>query len=124
MQAIPDGNEESPVQYTPLVYKIANANNEDRKKKKEKIKRRILRRAAKDIKDCYDPKACDKMCFDAYKYAIGISKADDNFPDLKKDMERGDVLDSCSCSDVEMSSCTSSEVDWEIHFSPPLSCLR
>ncbi|KPJ19084.1 hypothetical protein RR48_12595 [Papilio machaon] len=124
MQAMPDGNDESLEQFTPLIYKIANADNEDRKNKKERLKRRILRRAAKDIKDSYNPKACDEICLNAYKHAVGILKSDDYFTGVKKDMEKGDILDSCSCSDIELSSCTSSEVDWEIHFSPPLSCLR
>lgn len=124
MQVTPEANDALSERYSPLVYRVAKANNEDRNKKKERIKRRLLRRVAKDIfSDAYDPNVCDNVCLEAYKQAVGLPSRGDELTCMRH-ADQDALLNSCSCSDEEVSSsCTSSEVDWEIQFSPPKHCL-
>ncbi|CAH2073200.1 unnamed protein product, partial [Iphiclides podalirius] len=123
MQAMAEGNDATTERYSPVIYRIAKADNEDRKRKKDRITRRLARRAVKDIlPDSYDPKACNNVCLEAYKQAVGLPNSYDEPSNLHEN-NQDILLDSCSCSENDVSSsCTSSEIDWEIQFTPPKYC--
>ncbi|CAG5051143.1 unnamed protein product [Parnassius apollo] len=126
IQTTPAFNVLSREEYSPLIYRIAKADNEDRIKKKNRIKRRLVRRATNDIWiDNNNTKDCDNVCLEAYKQAVGLpNSGGKSFENHCSELEAIDMPDSCFCSDNDISSsCASSEVDWEIHFSPPSACL-
>lgn len=105
---------------TPLVYKVESETNKARKKKKDRIQRRLIKNAVTNVwPKTFEAANCDDICLKALKESVGILSFDET--DV---FVRGDELknnDSCSCEDDEVSSsCTSSDVDWEIGFTPPL----
>ncbi|XP_045781744.1 uncharacterized protein LOC123878544 [Maniola jurtina] len=119
LQASADKQKELNEQYTPLIYKIETLNNKAKIKKKEKIQRRLTRAALNGAwSDPVYPEACENVCLPAYKQAVGIlPESGDDRIDFQ---EHVDDSNSCSCDDEEISSsCESSDVDWEIHFTPP-----
>lgn len=107
MQVTPEKFEENVEQYDPLIYEIESVNNKSKVKKKERLQKRLVRAAVKEVwSDQYQPDAC-KMPLEG------------NFKAIEEEVE---AVNSCSCEDDEVSvSCSSSEVNWEIHFTPPLT---
>lgn len=120
MQVTPEKFEENVEQYDPLIYEIESVNNKSKIKKKERLQRRLVRAAVKDVwSDPYHPDACKNICLDTYERAIDIMPLERNFKAIEEEIE---TVNSCSCEDDEVSgSCSSSEVNWEIHFTPPLT---
>ncbi|KAM3961312.1 uncharacterized protein ACR2FA_004650 [Aphomia sociella] len=108
---------------SPLVYKITKANNEDRIKKLEKKKQRLIRNAVGDVWcDLYHPDVCERTCQKAYKRTIGLLPFDANNSDriCESDEEGMENINSCLCDDEnDSSNCSSTDINWEIHFSPP-----
>nr|AON96575.1 hypothetical protein [Bicyclus anynana] len=119
LKATPDNPDECTEQCTPLIYKIESDNNKVKIKKRDKIQKRLIKAAVNEVwSDPYQPEACEDICLPAYQRAMGVfpESGDDYVPNkFPKDP------DSCSCDDEEISStCNSSEVEWEIHFTPPI----
>lgn len=125
MQVEPGKDEVNVDNCSPLIYKIAPEDNEDRIKGKERKQRRLIRKAVKEVwSDHYDPDICQKnACFKAYQHAIGLLPYDPNNSvcNCPEEKDADDDLNSCSWDDIDVSSeCSSLDVDWEIHFSPPI----
>ncbi|KAJ0180762.1 hypothetical protein K1T71_004166 [Dendrolimus kikuchii] len=124
MQVAPS-NKDSNEEYTPIIYRIARENNEDYVKQKKRKERRLIRQMVKNVwQDPYHPEICEETCLKAYKQAIGAVPFDPNNLECicpeEKDVE---TIASCSCDDADVSSdCSSLDLDWEIHFSPPIAC--
>lgn len=125
MQTAPENNEGSNEQYTPLVYKIAKADNKDKLAKLELKRRQLVKEIIGDFEDPYHPDVCEKTCLKAYKQAIGLLPLDPNRPDCTcSDGAAGQdsLKESCHCYYDDVSSdCSSMDIDWEIHFSPPIA---
>lgn len=102
----------------PLVFEIASADNEDKIRARARKKRRLINRAVDEVwTDPYNPDACRDVCYKVYKQAIGLDPFGPYDPEcncLEQELE----TESCSCGTLE-SDCSSLDVDWEIHFSPP-----
>ncbi|CAH2246444.1 jg25513 [Pararge aegeria aegeria] len=117
LQATPESPDLSPNQCTPLIYKIESAKDKAKLKRKDNIRRRLVNAAVKEVwSDPYHPEACEKVCLPAFQQTIG------NFPETGDDHifdeAQNDFDSSCDDGDIS-SSCNSSEVNWEIHFTPP-----
>ncbi|CAH2086063.1 unnamed protein product [Euphydryas editha] len=121
MQVTPYKSEENTEQYKPLIYEIESINNIYKVKQKERLQRRLVRAAVNKVwSDPYHPNACENICLNTYKQAVGILPLEENCKATTKE-EEIETINSFSCDDDEVSlSCTSSEVNWEIHFTPPL----
>lgn len=119
MQVMPEKFEENVERCDPLIYEIESVNNKSKIKKKERLQRRLIRAAVKKVwSDTYNPDACKNICLDTYERAFDTLPLEGNY----KAIEEVETVNSCSCEDDEVSvSCSSSEVNWEIHFTPPLT---
>ncbi|XP_011549567.2 uncharacterized protein LOC105381523 [Plutella xylostella] len=103
--------------YTPLIYKIASANNEEKIKKKERYEQRLIDKVWDKFEDPVHPDVCQTRCLKAYQQAIGQLPAGEC---ICPQSEVVDVDRSDSSDDEDTSSyCSSLDVDWEIHFTPP-----
>lgn len=123
MQVTGDNGEGNVEHYNPLVYKIANANNKDKISKLERKKRRLIKEAIGEVwQEPYHPEVCERRCLKAYKQAVGLLPFDPENPECNCDNYLPQKVEatSCSCTDDDISSDTSSlGMDWEIHFTPP-----
>ncbi|XP_049867255.1 uncharacterized protein LOC126367669 [Pectinophora gossypiella] len=107
----------------PLIYKIASANNEEKIRKRELKTQRLIDKTAEKIwSDPYHPEVCETTCLKAYKQAIGLLPYDPNNPECicPEDMqsEATEEEEVVSYED-DSSDCSSLDVDWELHFTPP-----
>lgn len=102
--------------HTPLVYKIESVNNKGKLKKREKVITDLTSAAIKQVwSDPFHPKDCENICLKDFYEAMRTRA-----PGF--DAENNKEEESCSCADEEIIySCDSSEVDWEIHFTPPIA---
>ncbi|VVD02642.1 unnamed protein product [Leptidea sinapis] len=104
---------------TPLKYTIESENNKRKLKKREKQRQNLINAAVKDVwEDPYQPQNCENICLRAYYEAMGI------LPELQRNancINQDFVSSNSDDYDDTSSSCASSEVDWEIQFSPPIS---
>lgn len=110
-------------QYKPLKYTIASASNQEKIERRERKRERLIQLAFKNVfSDPYHPEDCQKTCLKAYKQAVGLLPYGSNNPE-------------CTCSDVgeelspeenysalEETDESSLDLDWEIHFTPPIAC--
>lgn len=124
MQVTGENSEGTVEQYNPLVYRIAKTNNEEKVAKLERKRRRLVREAVGDVlRDAYRPDVCERTCLRAYKQAVGLLPFDPNNPECicdEEDAPAPEPSPSCSCGDDDISSdCSSMDIDWEIHFTPP-----
>lgn len=123
MQVKPENSEDNNQQCSPLIYRIARANNMDRVRRLERKRLRLIKQVVGDWTDPYHPEVCETRCLKAYQQAMGILPFDPNNPDcICEDQDNKEVLESCSCEDDETdisSDCSSLDIDWEIHFTPP-----
>lgn len=126
MQVSPEDSETNVNQSTPLVYKITSEYNDERVQKRLRKQRRLVKEAVDKVwVDPYHPELCEKTCLRAYKQAIGLY--DPNNPECTcSDEEEKEEV--CSCcddeedgDDDESSECSSLDLEWEIHFSPPIA---
>ncbi|KAJ8722418.1 hypothetical protein PYW07_003598 [Mythimna separata] len=121
MQACPENSEVNTNQYDPLVYRISREGNEERIQQRLRKKQRLVEEAVKKAwVDPYHPEICEKTCLRAYREAIGLSNP--NNPDCNCSVEEEEE-DKCSCcvDEEDSSDCSSLDVEWEIHFSPPIA---
>lgn len=109
-------SDQGPSDYKPLIYKIASASNEEKVRRRAEKERRLVRNVINEYRDPYHPQLCEQICYCAYKDAVGFF---DDVPEVNKP---GEPLTEClsSCED-EGSDCSSLDVDWEIHFTPPIA---
>ncbi|CAG9784015.1 unnamed protein product [Diatraea saccharalis] len=123
MQTSPENNEGNNEQYSPLVYKIAKPSNKDKLAKLQLKKRCLVKEIIGDFEDPYHPEICEKTCLKAYKQAIGLLPNDHNNPECScGDCVQEESSESCHCEYDDVSSdCSSMDIDWEIHFSPPIT---
>lgn len=121
MQASPEAKSEKP---SAVIYKIASANNEAKQAKRERKKQSLIKNHVKEVwKNAYNPEICQQRCLKAYQQAVGILPYDPKNPECicsehEKDL---DTFES-SCEDLDLwdeSSDSGTDVEWEIHFSPP-----
>ncbi|KAG6438905.1 hypothetical protein O3G_MSEX000316 [Manduca sexta] len=111
---------EKDTEYTPVVYKIANESNAERQRLNEMHRRRVIRKAVDEVwSDPYHPELCEDICYKTYQQAIGLMPYHANNPDCICSDEDIETIASCSCDDVDVNSDSSSDVEWEIQFSPP-----
>lgn len=116
MQAT-NSKEDSNGPYKPLLYKIESTNNKTKIRKKEMLQKRLIRDAVKEIwSDPYHPELCEEICLKSYEEAIGV------FPE--EECEDGEGTCDISSYEEDDISISSSEIDWEIHFTPPLMCYQ
>lgn len=111
----------------PLVYKIATADNLQKVKARARKERRLIRKTVREVwSDPYHPEVCQTTCYKAYKQAIGLDPYDPYNPEcICPEEDYFEDLDSCSCIDTDADSeCSSLDVDWEIHFTPPSAFFR
>ncbi|CAH0721997.1 unnamed protein product, partial [Brenthis ino] len=115
MQAT-NSKEDSNGAYKPLLYKIESTNNKAKIRQKEMLRKRLIRGAVKEIwSDPYHPELCEQICLKSYdEEAIGV------FPKEECEDEEGP----CDISCYEEDDISSFEIDWEIHFTPPLMCYQ
>ncbi|XP_060800453.1 uncharacterized protein LOC106137708 [Amyelois transitella] len=127
MQVNPENSESNDNQtYSPLIYKIARPNNEERVMKLERKKRRLVKEAVGNWPDPFHPEYCERTCLKAYKQAVGLLPYDPNNPECScEEAKYNDDEDVCSCCEEDddslSSDCSSLDINWEIHFTPP--CL-
>lgn len=113
--------EDSNEDFTPVIYKIANKDYKnyviERKRKKY-----LAGQVVEDIWNPNYPEVCDEMYMNVYKHLNRAISLDHNDPNCVFNEKKDKTIDYCSCSDVDMTSDSSSEdVDWEIYFSPPIA---
>ncbi|CAF4958766.1 unnamed protein product [Pieris macdunnoughi] len=102
-------------EHTPLIYDIESVNNKAKLRKREKLQKYLTSNAVKNVwTDPFHPQNCENICLKSFYEAMGIT-APETVPENIEE-------NSCTCEDEEVSSsCDSSEVDWVIHFTPPIS---
>lgn len=123
MQVSPENSETNVDQCTPMVYKITREDNDERIQKRLRKRQRLVKEAVdRAYVDPYHPEACEKICLKVYKQAIGL---DPNKPECICSDEEEEVEEECSCCNAEeyedSSDCSSLDLEWEIHFSPPIA---
>ncbi|XP_050558855.1 uncharacterized protein LOC118266748 isoform X4 [Spodoptera frugiperda] len=121
MQVSPEDSEMNIDHCSPLIYRISREDNEERIEKRLRKRHRLIKKAVDEVwEDPYHPEVCEKSCLKAYKQAIGQS---DYSPECNCSEEEQDD-ESCSCCDGEdddTSDASSLDLEWEIHFSPPIA---
>ncbi|XP_050345334.1 uncharacterized protein LOC126770163 [Nymphalis io] len=120
MQVTSENSKYNTERYMPLIYEIESTNNKDKIKQRERLQRRLVKAAVKNVwSDPYHPEACENICAKTYNRVIGDLPLGVNCND-----EEIETINS-SCEDEEVNiSTTSSDVNWEIHFTPPLMCYQ
>lgn len=122
LQATPAFPEECLSQLSPLIYTIESLDRKAKLKKKDYIKKKLVEAAVNEAwSDPFHTEACENKCLPAYNLAVGFSP---EIGDYNKIAEEEIYSGSCLSDDEVSSSCNSSEVDWEIHFTPPISCQK
>ena len=108
------GTNDNNTPYKPLVYKIGSTNNMAKIQKKEMFKNDLIRDAVKGIwSDFYYPELCEQACLKVLADTIDL-------PEEYYD-EETDINEYGTCDEKEdCLSYKSSEIDWEIQFTPPL----
>ncbi|KAH9629280.1 hypothetical protein HF086_008362 [Spodoptera exigua] len=120
MQVSPADNEVNMDHCSPLIYRISREDNEERVEKQQRKRHRIIKKAVDKVwEDPYHPEACEKTCLKAYKQAIGLYDSND-----ESSLSEQEENESCSCcngEDDDSSDASSLDLEWEIHFSPPIA---
>lgn len=123
MQVSPEDSDVNVDQCSPLVYRIGREDTEERIQKRLRRRQRLIKEAVDKVwVDPYHPEVCEKTCLRAYKEAVGL--ADPNNPECTCTVaeEKEDVCSCCnSVEDDDSSQCSSLDLEWEIHFSPPIA---
>lgn len=111
----------------PLIYKIAKENNSEKIRARTRKEKRLIQEAIEEVwSDPYHPEACDAVCHKAYQQTLGIFPGDPYFEERRPEAvySTSSPSASCSCDAVSISTDSSLDVDWEIHFTPPIYCTN
>ena len=124
MQVSPEDSELNVDHCSPLIYRIGREDTEERIQKRLRRQQRLVKEAVGKVwVDPYHPEICEKTCLRAYKEAVGL--ADPNKPECTCTVvaEEEDVCSCCNSveEDDDTSECSSLDLEWEIHFSPPIA---
>lgn len=125
MQASPEDSNANvdQTQCGPLVYRISREDNEERIQKRLRKRQRIVKKAIDKVwADPYHPEACKQTCLRAYNEAMGLSDLTNTEYTCSEEDENG-VCSYCGDEedDDDSSDASSLDLEWEIHFSPPIA---
>lgn len=105
--------------HTPLIYKIASANNEEKIRKRKRREQRLINETFNRVfTDNFHPELCEQTCLKAYRQALGVPSYDSSTPESTCSEEVDTVTLE---SDIESSDDSDLDLDWEIHFTPPIA---
>lgn len=115
-------NEGNYEQYKPLIYKIASADNEEKVRKRKRREQRLIKETFNKVfTDPYHPEVCEQTCLKAYRQAMGVTPYDPNRPVCVCPEEIEEVDTATLDSDDDSSDYSDLDLDWEIHFTPPIA---
>ncbi|XP_045532518.1 uncharacterized protein LOC123720090 isoform X4 [Pieris brassicae] len=102
-------------EHTPLIYDIESVNNKAKLRKREKLQKYLTSNAVKKVwSDPFHPQNCENVCLKSFYEAMGMTARETVPENIEENC--------CTCKNEEVSSsCDSSEADWVIHFTPPIS---